>query len=233
MAEPLIIQQPAHPAQQLVLLFHGVGGTPEDMAFVGRHIAQHFAHACVVSIGAPLASDTGTGYQWFPVRGITEENRAGRIAAALPAFLAAIRHWQDASGVDAAGTALVGFSQGAIMALAASQTEDLVAGRVAAFAGRFADLPRSATRRTTLHLFHGKADPVIAYSHTVAAAECLVRLGGDVTADVVPFVGHEITGEMLDLLLERLTGYIPRRCWDEALRDAAAMPLPGSSRADH
>jgi phospholipase/carboxylesterase len=224
--EAIIIQQPTGAAAQLVLLFHGVGADAVDMAPLGRRLAKEFPQALVVSLPAPGASDMGAGGQWFPLQGITDENRPDRVEAAMPAFLATIRHWQKVSAVDREGTALVGFSQGAIMALESTRDREALAGRVIAIGGRFARLPEEATGGTTVHLFHGKADPVVSYAHTIAAAERLLALGGDVTADVLPFVGHEINEEVLDLLVERLKGYIPRRRWEEALRDAPGAGGP-------
>ncbi len=45
----------------------------------------------------------------------------------------------------------------------------------------------------------------------MTAAERLIRLGGDVTADVIPFLGHAVDQGVLDLLIERLKGHIPKR----------------------
>ena len=218
MSESLIIQQPSGPAQQLVLLFHGVGAGASDMAPLGQVLAEEFPQAFVVSVGGTEPSDLGAVRQWFSVHGITEQNRPGRVELALPQFLATIRHWQLLSQVGVAATALVGFSQGAIMALASLGSAEVIAGRVVAIAGRFARLPEQASRSVTVHLIHGKADRVIAYSHTIAAAERLMSLDGDVTADVLPFVGHEVNTEIAALVVERFKGYVPRRCWDEALQ---------------
>lgn len=218
MSESLIIQQPSSHAQQLVLLFHGVGGTPDDMLPLGQRLAREFPQAFVVSVRAPQWCDFGAGFQWFSVREITDENRVERVAEAMPSFVHQVRLWQHASGASTQATALIGFSQGAIMALESTQFQEELAGRVVGIAGRFAQLPSIAPPATTLHLFHGKQDDVVHYAHAVQAAERLVRLGADVTADVIPFVGHEINAEIQDLLVERLKGYIPKRSWDEALR---------------
>lgn len=65
-------------------------------------------------------------------------------------------------------------------------------------------------------MIHGKIDAVIPYSHTVLAAERLVELGADMTADVIPFVGHEIPQEIADLVIQRLTTHVPLRLWKAA-----------------
>jgi phospholipase/carboxylesterase len=48
---------------------------------------------------------------------VTEENRQARIDAIMPVFIETVRYWQQQSGVNALATALIGFSQGSIMAL--------------------------------------------------------------------------------------------------------------------
>jgi phospholipase/carboxylesterase len=148
----------------------------------------------------------------------------------MPAFEDVVRHWQRESGLGVAATALVGFSQGAIMALEATQRADApaLAGRVVAIAGRFAVPPAYPAPETTFHLFHGKHDPVIPYRFAIEGAERLIALGADVTADVLPFVKHEIEAEILALIVERLQGHVPKRLWDEALR-AGARLAPAST----
>jgi phospholipase/carboxylesterase len=203
-------------AKQLFLLFHGVGAAPDDLVPLGQILAQQFPHSAIVSVQAPHDCPYSSGYQWFSVDGITEEQRPVRTAQAMPLFRQAVQQWQQAFGVGAEATALVGFSQGAIMALESTQSASLLAARIVALSGRFGTLPSIAPQDCTLHLIHGKQDAVIPYAHTVNAAERLVELGADVTADVIPFVGHEINEEIADLVIERLTTHVPKRYWEAA-----------------
>jgi phospholipase/carboxylesterase len=115
---------------------------------------------------------------------VTEENRASRVAEAIPALHTLVRHAQDRFKVLQSDTALVGFSQGAIMALEFSVIHDGNAGRVLAFSGRFAKLPEKAPELTTLHLLHGEDDRVIPVQHAYAAYERLMHLQGDATLDI-------------------------------------------------
>ncbi len=224
MPHNLVIARPEGPAQQLVLLFHGFGADERDMQPLGLRLAGEFAQACVVSVRSPQACAGGRGYQWFAVQGVDEHNRVERVAEALPDFLDTVRHWQRETGTTVAQTALVGFSQGGIMALESTRDRDAPAGRVVSIGGRFARLPRRATAGTTLHLLHGKRDAVMPYGLTIEAAEHLVRLGADVTADVLPFVGHEIGDAVTDCLLQRLRTYVPLRVWREALASDPGTP---------
>lgn len=218
MNDDLVIQLPPGQPPQLMLLFHGVGSNPQSMVPLGQRLAQAFPQSAVVSVRGPQASDLGGGYQWFSVAGITEENRPARVAQAMPSFVAAVRGWQERTGVTAHATALVGFSQGAIMALESTQLDDALSTRTVALSGRFAGEPIAPPSGTTLHFIHGKSDGVMHYGHTVRAAERLISLGADVTADVLPNLGHQITDDVEALLLERLKGHVPQRIWQEAMR---------------
>lgn len=231
-ASPIIIQQPTGPAQQLVLLFHGWGSTAASMRPLGERLAAAFPNAVVVAINAPdlaigMSSDTA-GYQWFNVQGVTEENRQTRVDTAMPAFVACIEAWQAKTGVSPEATALLGMSQGAIMALEASKSAAptqhnaptrLLFGRMVSLCGRFASLPTAASEHVTIHLLHGTDDAVIPYSHTVNAAHLLRDLGGDVTAEVLPFVGHEIHPEFIELAIRKLSSHIPHRLWLQAQQE--------------
>ena len=227
MSESIIVARPEGQARQLMLLFHGVGSTALDLVPLGRALAAEFPDAFIVSVAAPAPSGAGGGREWFPVLGISEENRPERIEAAMPAFLATVSHWQKEAGVGTDAVALIGFSQGGIMALESTRDQPAVAGRVVSIAGRFATLPTEPNAGTTLHMFHGKLDPVIPYGFTVEAAQHLVRLGADVTADVIPHVGHQINDDIADLLIERLRGHLPKRTWEAAMQAARASEPRG------
>jgi phospholipase/carboxylesterase len=213
----LIVHPPEEgQAKQLFLLFHGVGAAPDDLVPLGRILAQQFPQSAVVSVQAPDDCPYSSGFQWYSVDNATEEQRAERTAKALPQFQQIVQQWQQAFGVSADATALVGFSQGAIMALASTQAAPRLAARIVALSGRFNPLPSVAPEQCTVHLIHGKQDAVIPYAHTVYAAERLVSLDADVTADVLPFVGHEINEEVVALMMERLSTHIPKRLWEAA-----------------
>ncbi len=216
----IAFQRPSHaPCTQLMLLFHGVGAAPADMQPLALRLAQAFPQALIAAVAGAKPSTLGQGFEWFSVVGVDEHNRLARVGEAMPAFRAAVQRWQHDSGVTAHGTALIGFSQGAIMALESTRDDaPSLAGRIVALSGRFAAPPTRAPADATVHMVHGKQDPVIHYGQTVQAAEALIALGGDITADVIPFLGHTIDDAVADLVVERLSTHIPKRVWDEALR---------------
>ncbi|NCT84601.1 MAG: esterase [Comamonadaceae bacterium] len=201
-ARDLIIQRPAVP-RQLVLLFHGVGSSASDIAPLGRALAPHLPDALIVSAQAPEA--VGRGWQWFSVQGVTEANRPARVATAMPGFVQAIEQWQREAGVGPAQTTLIGFSQGAIMALESTQLGDAPAGRVFALSGRFARPPRLAPVGLMTHLVHGDADAVMPIGAAVEALARLQSLGAVATLDRLPGLGHGIDARVVDAVVHRLT----------------------------
>jgi phospholipase/carboxylesterase len=223
---------PAHGApEQLIVLLHGVGASGADLAALAQALRSEFPQAAVLAPDAPQPFDGGgLGRQWFSVAGITEGNRAERVAAVLPGLCTWLKATQQRLGVGPAATALGGFSQGAILALEAVQAEDGIAGRVLAFSGRYVQLPEAAPRHTTLHLFHGGADPVIPASHARQALERLGALNGDATLDIAEGIGHQLHPALLQRALFRLRNHIPARTWAAALGAVPGMP---SERDDH
>jgi phospholipase/carboxylesterase len=202
----LIVQRPATPSQ-LVLLFHGVGSSARDLAPLGEALAPHLRDAAIVSVQAPDAA--GPGWQWFSVQGVTEADRPARVAAAMPRFVQAVMRWQDACAVGAAGTTLIGFSQGAIMALESTQLESALAGRVIALSGRFARPPRFAHASVRTHLMHGDADAVMPVRGAVDASAQLQGLGAVATLDRFPGLGHGIDRRVVDAIVRRLEDAMP------------------------
>jgi phospholipase/carboxylesterase len=202
----LIVQQPAT-LGQLVLLFHGVGSSARDLVPLGEALAPHLSDTAIVSVQAPEAA--GPGWQWFSVQGVTEADRPARVAAAMPAFLQAVRQWQEACATGPARTTLIGFSQGAIMALESTQLDSPLAQRVVGLSGRFARPPRVAHASVRTHLMHGAADAVMPVRLAVDALAQLQHLGGVATLDRFAGLGHGIDKRVVDAIVRRLDEAVP------------------------
>lgn len=213
----VVVQTPSLPATQLFLLYHAAGDNPVAMGEIGHWFAGAFPRALVVSIGGPQADADG-GFHWY--RPSVPDGHQQQVDGAMDGFIASVRHWQQQSGVNARATALIGFAQGATMALEAIKVQPGLAGRVVAFSGRYATLPDQAGTRTTIHLIHGDHDTVLPLTHAVAAEERLSALGGDVTLDIIDDLPHAIDERAMRLALERLQFTVPRRYFDEALSGA-------------
>jgi phospholipase/carboxylesterase len=226
----LILQEPAAPAAQLILLCHAAGADAASLLPLGERLRETFPLATVVSLQASNPSTTpySGGCEWFSNADLTEENHPERVARALPALQAAVRHWQERSGVAAAATALIGIAQGAEMVLEASKHPPLLASRVVAMGGRFTTLPDAPTAVTTTHFLHGKHDTLVHYSHSIVAAHRLRDMGCDITAEVVPFVGHELHPDLIELAVTKLSTHVAHHLWSAAQEAAAEQKDAGT-----
>lgn len=204
MSRTIVVQAPAHPTR-LVILFHGVGSDAPDLVPLGQWIGRSAPEAAIVSVAAPFPSDFGSGRQWFSVQGVTEDSRPERVAQALPAFEAVVKDLQAHYRVPPRATVLVGFSQGAIMALESARAQLGLAATVVSIAGRFARLPDEAPAGTAFHFLHGERDGVIDPAHARDAAQRLQALGATVTLDLFDDAGHQVHAPIARRLVERLS----------------------------
>lgn len=225
--QALVVQQPTQ-AVQLVLLFHGEFTTAQAMLPLAHALAAAFPQALVACIEAPYSNDTGSARQWLDPSAAENTDAAPELlaATALPAFLQAIGHWQARAGVAPQATALVGFGHGATLVLESTQTTAAPASRVVAIAGRFANLPETDRYRGSIHFLHGKTDTSVPYQHTVAAAHRIRDLGGDLTAEVIPFVGHELHADFIEACVEKLSTHIALHLWEDAQASPQEPPRP-------
>ena len=86
-----------------------------------------------------------------------------------------------------------------------------------------------APRDTTVHLLHGLDDRVMPAGAAIDSAERLVALGGDVTADVLPGIGHELHPRLVERAIEQLRSFLPKRVWRAALGEAPVLARVASS----
>jgi phospholipase/carboxylesterase len=207
--------------QQLMLLLHGWGNSAQDMAPLAQTLRQAFPQAALVAPDAPHPFERGqaggTARQWYSINDLTPAVWPGRVAATLPALRAWVQAQQQRLGVAPAATALVGFSQGAIVALHLALQDDGMCGRVLSFGGCLVAPPAAAPRHTTLHFFHGADDTVIPAARARESLAWLADLQGDATLDVATGVGHELHPALVSSALHRLRSHVPLRTWQAAM----------------
>jgi phospholipase/carboxylesterase len=129
---------------------------------------------------------------------VTEADRPQRVADAREAFDQTIRAIIETHGL--AGrlerVALVGFSQGSIMALDAVASGRWPVGAVVAFSGRLASPePLAPATGTKVLLVHGDADPVIPAQESAQAEATLQTAGVDARHQRLRGLGHTISAE--------------------------------------
>lgn len=171
-----------------IVFLHGVGASGASLRPLGHQLAldfdMHFPDG-------PQAFDMGPGRQWFSVKGVTEADRQGRVEKALPAFTRVIENFGDPSE-----SLLVGFSQGAIMALHAVAAGVQAAG-VLALSGRLAGPVAARTEWPPIALLHGTADPVMPPEIARATDAWLRSAGAGPHLQLFDGLGHGIDDRVL------------------------------------
>ncbi len=215
----LLAAEPPAGARQLVILLHGVGSRPTDMLGLAEAFRSTWPDAAIaIPQGMqPFDAALHDRYQWFSLAGVTEQNRPERVAGVLPAFIELVRGIQETTKVPPTDTVFAGFSQGAIMALEAVSAADGLAGRVLAFSGRYARLPETAPKSSSISFYHGDQDEVIPLRHAQDAFDHLQELRGDVSLDIAHGIGHEPHPALVAHAIDRLKNQIPARLWRRAL----------------
>lgn len=152
-------------ARQLVVFLHGYGADGNDLIDLGRSFADILPDAAFVSPHAPEPCGMSPmGRQWFELtfRDPGERWRGVNHAAPdLNAFLDAelMKH-----GLSGGQLALVGFSQGAMMALHVGLRRKVSPGAIIAYSGHLVGgehLKDQSTGKPPILLVHGDQDNVI------------------------------------------------------------------------
>ena len=188
-------QEPASggPAKQLVIFCHGLGSDGNDLMGLAPYFARVLPDAKFISPNAPEHFDMGpTGYQWFSLSDPDADRIAG-VKRAAPILNKFIDEQIAIHGFTDGQTALVGFSQGAMMSLhVALRREKQLAG-VAGYSGRLIapDLLNAEIRsKPPVMLVHGAEDTVVPPSSLKDAASALAGVGIDATWELRPDLGH-------------------------------------------
>jgi phospholipase/carboxylesterase len=193
-------------AQQLVVFLHGYGADGNDLIDIGRAWQQFLPQAAFVSPHAPEpCGQAPTGRQWFPLTFRDPNERwlgVNKAAPALERFLDAelARHKLPPTAL-----ALVGFSQGTMMALHVGLRRAASPAAIVGYSGVLVVPPQldaekfaaEIKSRPPVLLLHGDQDDLIPPQALFQAAQGLAALGLSAEWHLAPGVGHGIDAEGL------------------------------------
>ena len=186
--------QPAGKVQRLVVLLHGLGAEGQALAEMAWQFTGRLPGTAVVAPNAPFAYDSAaSGYQWFSVEDPSTESYLEGAREAAPIIDAFLDRETARYGVSDAQLALIGFSQGAMMALHTSLRRKSPIGMVGAYSGKLiapALLKDEIMSRPPVLLVHGEADQAVSASLQETAREALEANGVPVTTEMRKGLGH-------------------------------------------
>ncbi len=203
------------PARQLVVLLHGVGADGNDLVGLAPHLARALPEAEFLAPDAPFPCDMAPfGRQWFSLQDRSEAAVSEGVRRAAPLLDAFLDEALAARGLADDDLALLGFSQGTMMALHVALRRPRACAGVVGYSGRLAGADALAAEiraRPPVLLVHGAADEVVPASSLEGAAAALRAAGVSVRTALRPGLGHAIDAEGLASGIAFLSGALGRR----------------------
>lgn len=178
----------------LLVLLHGYGSHEGDLFGLAPYLPDEFV---IAAVRAPLSPPfPAPGWSWFPIEGLH-----ARSGAAVTASAESLLAWLDAQ-TDAGPVGLLGFSQGAAIALQALRLQPTRIAFAVALAGFVADEPLPtdaalADARPPVFWGRGARDDVIPAERIAHTSQWLpghVELSGR----VYPDLAHSVSQDELD-----------------------------------
>ena len=189
--------------KQLVVFLHGYGADGNDLIGLGREWARALPNAAFVSPNAPEPCGMAPmGRQWFNLTFRDPNEIARGVAKAGPVLDTFLDAELKRLALPPRALALVGFSQGTMLALAVGLKRHPAPAAIVGYSGALASaeaLPANPASAPAVLLVHGDMDEVIPLDAMLIAREQLAQAGLAVEWHVAQGIGHGIDGEGLRL----------------------------------
>ncbi len=201
---PMLAPLSGNPPRRLVVLLHGYGSNGDDLIGLAPHFQAVLADALCVAPDAPeTVPGYPSGFQWFALDYDTDRvaNRQLGLPRSAPVLVEFLADLWAQTGLGAKDTILIGFSQGAMVALHVGLSlPDGLLG-VIAFSGGFSPAPsfgQADLPKPPVCIVHGDMDQVVPLALGADAAKQLMGAHYDVRYHVARGVGHGISPDGLE-----------------------------------
>ncbi|MCC6890974.1 MAG: dienelactone hydrolase family protein [Hyphomicrobiales bacterium] len=188
-------------ARQLVVFLHGYGADGNDLIDIGRAWQPAMPHAAFVSPHAPYpCAQAPTGREWFPLSNRAQDERWRGVNSAAPVLEAFIDAELTRRNLPPSALALVGFSQGTMMALHVGLRRASAPLAIVGYSGLLVTEPSAAIEaiagsirsRPPVLLIHGDQDELIPAQALFLAVNSLAALDVPVEWHLSVGIGHGI-----------------------------------------
>jgi phospholipase/carboxylesterase len=193
-------------ARQLVVFLHGYGADGNDLIEIGRAWQGLLPDAAFVSPHAPRpCGQAPVGREWFPLTFRDPNERWIGVNTAAPALDAFLDAELQQRNLAPSTLALVGFSQGTMMALHVGLRRAVAPAAIVGFSGMLVEpadvdpdtFAGEIRSKPPVLLVHGDADELIPVQAIFHAAQGLAELAVPVEWHISPGIGHGIDQEGL------------------------------------
>jgi len=180
------------PARQLVVFLHGYGADGNDLIEIGRIWQDLLRQAAFVSPHAPNpCGQAPMGREWFPLTFREPNERWIGVNKAAPVLERFLDKELQRHNLPPSALALVGFSQGTMMALHVGLRRPVAPAAIVGYSGIFVlpdgaapdSVKKDVRNRPPILLIHGSEDDLI-------PAQALFLATGDLAALSIPVEWH-------------------------------------------
>ena len=188
--------------RQIVILLHGYGSSGADLIALAPHWREMLPDVLFLAPNAPQSCGLRAGYQWWGLNAFTQQALAAGAASAAPAIDAFIDRKLEQYDLSEKELALVGFSQGTMMALHVGLRRRRPVAGIVGYSGMLtgaATLANEAITKPPVLLIHGSADPIVPVGALYSAKNSLERLGIEVSSHISRGLGHSVDPAGLSL----------------------------------
>lgn len=181
--------------RHLVVLLHGYGADGGDLIEIGAHWRDRLPDTGFVAPHAPEPCPMlASGRQWFDLTFRDPHELARGVVSARPALDAFLDRERARHGLQDDQLVLVGFSQGAMMALHVGLRRQRPPAAIVGFSGLFVATPEELlpNQATPVLLIHGEEDDVIPFMALHDSSKRLAQAGVPCRWHASPGLGHGI-----------------------------------------
>jgi phospholipase/carboxylesterase len=185
-------------ATQMVMFLHGYGANGEDLLGIGEEWARELPDAVFVAPNAPDPCEGNPmGYQWFSIREVDgkafeRDKLVEKVAPVLDAYIdEQLQKW----GIAENQLAVVGFSQGAMMAMYTMPRRKTACAGVIGYSGILLDaagLSAPGIVKMPVLAIHGDADTIVPPKYLADVQSAFSGAGFDVETVMRPGLAHGI-----------------------------------------
>jgi len=182
--------------RSLVILLHGYGSNGADLIGLAPSWQAALPNTLFIAPNAPdPCPGAPGGFQWWGLTSLAPQARAAGVRQSAGLVNAFIDDQLKRHQLDEACLALVGFSQGTMVALHIGPRRKHRLAGIVGYSGMLADpeaLIAEARTKPPVLLIHGDRDPVIPVGVLHEAEASLRSLEFDATAHICAGLGHSI-----------------------------------------
>lgn len=186
-------------AEWLVVFLHGYGSSGADLMTFADYWQSSMPNVAFVAPDGPAATKDG-GFQWIGKRPAGDPKLYDDAVDAAPQLHAFLDAELARANLDASRLALVGFSQGTVMALHLGLRRAVAPAALLGYSGGLVGVDRLSAEMTSkppVMLVHGEQDELAPLYGMMASVKAMTEAGVVCQGVPLPNLGHAVNADAL------------------------------------